>query len=366
MSPETREFSIHVNRDVRSRITVGSGVLAKLPGRWRPAWRAAVVVGDEQVMGLHLARVRALLMGDGVEVIPLTFPHGEANKTRSTKAAMEDALLSMGVPRSACVVGLGGGISLDMAGFLAATYMRGLPWVAVPTSLLAMVDASVGGKTGLNTPAGKNLVGAFHQPGEVLVDPDLLQTLPPIEWDNGLAELVKHGVVGDRALFKRLEAEAGELRVPGQIASDLLATAVGVKVEVVSQDEQEAGLRAVLNFGHTVGHALEAATEYAMSHGRAVACGMLVEAEAACALCGFPDEDRLRLTALLQELDVAPPRPDLPFSALEPHLKMDKKRRDATLRAALPRRLGEMAGAETGYTLDLPRDLLRAIWERTA
>ena len=365
----TSEFIIDVRPEVRSRIAVGAGVLEELPRRWRPAWRTAVLVADEQVMEAHGERVRALLarcVDQSFQVIPVAFPPGEANKTRPVKGVLEDTLLAMGVSRSACVVGLGGGISLDMAGFLAATFMRGIPWVAVPTSLLAMVDASVGGKTGVNTPAGKNLVGAFHQPTEILIDPDLLRTLPPLEWDNGLAELVKHAVVRDRDLFRRLEAEAEELRVPGQITTDLLAAAVGVKVAVVNEDEREAGLRAVLNFGHTVGHALEAATEYAMSHGQAVASGMLLEAEAAMALCGFPVEERDRLAALLRELDVAPPLPELPFSALLPHLEVDKKRRESTLRAALPRRIGEMAGEEQGYTVDLPRDLLRAIWERAA
>ena len=341
---------------------MGAGAVDQLPGRWDPAWRMAAVIADSQVMEAQGERVRRLLDQRAEGVLTLVFPPGEAHKTRATKEALEDELLRHGFDRTGCVVGLGGGISLDMAGFVAATFMRGLPWVALPTSLLAQVDAAVGGKTGVNTPAGKNLVGAFHQPAEVLIDPDLLKTLPEGEWGNGLVELVKHAAVWDRDLFRRLEGEA-DLGIPGRVAPDLLAAAVGVKVEVVGQDERELGPRSVLNFGHTVGHALEAATNHGLAHGAAVALGMMVEAEAACRLCGFPTEERDRLAALLGGLGVVPPRPALPFSALEPHLAVDKKRRGAEPLAALPRRLGEMAGADSGYTVPLPLELLRTLWE---
>ena len=362
MSFKIKEFCLHPPGGARSHIQVGTGALEQLPGLWRPAWRVAAIIADSQVMNAQGERVARLLRGTAERVLTLVFPPGEAHKTRATKEVLEDKLLGQGFHRSGCVVGLGGGISLDMAGFVAATFMRGIPWVALPTSLLAQVDAAVGGKTGVNTPAGKNLVGAFHQPAEVLVDPELLETLPEQEWGNGLAEMVKHAVVWDRALFRRLEARA-DLGLPGPVEPELLAAAVAVKVEVVSRDEREQGPRSVLNFGHTVGHALEAATNHGLAHGAAVALGMMVEAEAARRVCGFPAEERDRLAALLGGLGVVPPRPALPFSALEPHLAVDKKRQGAELLAALPRRLGEMAGADQGYTVPLPLELLRTLWE---
>ena len=365
MSPVPQAFTFQPPAGPPSRVWVGAGVLDQLSRRWRPEWRQAAVVGDSQVMNIHGERVAALLRGQAGRVFTLEFSPGEAHKTRQTKEALEDELLRLGMDRTGCVVALGGGISLDMGGFVAATFMRGLPWVALPTSLLAQVDAAVGGKTGVNTPAGKNLVGAFHQPSDVLIDPDLLRTLPEAEWGNGLAELVKHAVVWHRGLFRRLEAEA-DLGTPGRLAPDLLAAAVAVKVEVVSLDEREQGPRAVLNFGHTVGHALEAATDHRLPHGAAVALGMIVEADAACRLCGFPTEERDRLAALLGALGVVPPRPALPFSDLERHLAVDKKRRGAEPLAALPRRLGEMAGATRGYTVPVPLELLRALWEGEA
>ncbi len=347
----------------RSRIRVGAGALDLLE---EVCWPGLVaLVGDAAVMEIHGARVAAILSAKAERVIVVTFPPGEANKTRRTKASLEDQLLAQGLDRRGWVVGLGGGISLDMAGFVAATYMRSVPWVAVPTSLLAQVDASVGGKTGVNTSAGKNLVGAFHQPEEVFIDPDLLSTLPPAEWGNGLAELVKHGVVADRELFGALERDAARLTSPEGVDEAVLARAVGVKVDVVGQDEREAGLRSVLNFGHTVGHALEAATDHALSHGAAVALGMVLEARAARELCGLADMELARLEALLAVLDIVPPWPPLSFEQLLPHLGVDKKRREGQLRAALPLSIGSMAGEGEGYTVELPLSLLRRLWDNT-
>jgi 3-dehydroquinate synthase len=349
-------------------VVLGTGQGAALTrSRWQAGWRDAVIVGDQTVLALHGAPLAEALAGVAARVHLLPFPPGEHHKTRATKEHVEDQMLAAGVGRATCVVGLGGGISLDVAGFVAATYMRGVPWVAVPTSLLGQVDASVGGKTGVNTDHGKNLVGAFHQPAAVVVDRAYLATLPAEEWLNGWGEVVKHAVVGDREMFQALERGASRLAVPGEMDDEILRRAVATKVAVVQEDERECGLREVLNFGHTVGHALEAATGYRVSHGRAVGVGMVVESLAATSLCGFPREEWLRLRALLATLGVT--SPDLfrtPFDRLVEPMLRDKKRRGDAVRVAIPRALGHMARQGDSHSHAVGLDVLRACWEEAA
>ena len=404
-------------------LLLGSGALDALPRVWRPAWHAAALVADRNVMRLYGARALRILRRCTPHVLSCPFPAGETHKTRALKAAIEDRLLAAGLGRDTCLVALGGGVTLDLAGFVAATYLRGIPHVLVPTTLLAQVDAAFGGKTGINAPAGKNLVGAFHFPEAVLVDPQLLRTLPEAEWLGGLAEVVKHAVVGDPALFRLLERRAERLRytftrggppgrTPGQelhaaagaaaasppdppcivsgralddaplaprhrregVNGDgepsagrldpvLLRRAVAVKLDVVTADPFERGRRAVLNFGHTVGHALEAASAHAVPHGLAVAVGMAVEADVAVASCGFPAAERDRLLALLERLGL-PTAARLPFARLRKYLAVDKKNRAGAVRLALPLRIGRMAGARSGWTLAVDLAVLRAAWER--
>lgn len=337
----------------RSTVLVGPGARSALGEVWPAGRDQAAVIGDANVLALYGGELVARLGPLAREVALLPFPPGEAHKTRETKARLEDELLSRGfVRRRVCVVACGGGISLDLAGFVAATYMRGVPWVSLPTSLLAQVDAAVGGKTGVNTDRGKNLVGAFHQPAAVLVDPELLRTLPPAEWGCGLAELVKHAVIADEALFDWIEAHAEELARPASaLEAYPLRRSVEIKAGIVERDELEHGLRAVLNFGHTVGHALEKATRPALDHGRAVAIGMGVEGRLACALRGFPVEAQLRLEGCLARLGLPTAPPSLPFTELAPFLTLDKKRQDAQLAIALPDRLGTLAGPAGPYTV---------------
>jgi 3-dehydroquinate synthase len=206
------------------------------------------------------------------------FPAGERLKTRDTWARLTDELLAGGYGRAAGIVALGGGVVGDLAGFVAATLARGVPYLQVPTTLLAMVDASIGGKTGVNTDAGKNLVGAFHPPAAVLVDPLTLGTLPDSELRGGLAEAVKHGLIADAAYFEWLDANAGKILSRDlDTLTRLVERSVELKASVVSADEEEQGSRATLNAGHTVAHALERASEYSLSHGAAVAVGLVAE-----------------------------------------------------------------------------------------
>ena len=340
---------------------------AALVELWAPdRWRGAAIIGDSTVVSRHVGPLLEVLSPLARPLVVCEFPPGEAHKTRATKAALEDRLLEHGLDRRCCVIGLGGGISLDLAGFVAATYLRGVAHINLPTSLLAQVDAAVGGKTGVNTPGGKNLVGAFHQPAAVVIAPGYLTTLPAQEWPNGLAELLKHAVIADAALFDWIEAHADALARPGRIDAFPLRRCVELKADIVRQDERETGLRAVLNFGHTVGHALERASDHVLSHGRAVALGMQVEARVAQALCGLPSAQLSRLLALTKRLGLPASLPALPFDALLPSLALDKKR-DGGLRLALPRALGSMASPRPGvHTVEVALEQLRSAYEEHA
>lgn len=344
-------------------VWIAAGAVERLENLWNPTWRESALVADHNVMAVHGDRVAELLQRLTGRVVRVSFPPGERNKSRTTKAAIEDRLLDEGLDRNCCVVALGGGISLDVAGFVAATYMRGVAHLAIPTSLLAQVDAAVGGKTAVNTRHGKNLVGAFHQPAGVIVDPDLLATLPAGQWPDGLAEMVKHAVIADRELFNWLEQHADDLATARAIQEEPLRRCVRIKANVVQHDEREHGLRSVLNFGHTVGHALEATSGGTLSHGRAVALGMLVEGRLACRIAGLSTSELRRLRRLIERLGLDSNLPGLGFDELVPYLFADKKRRNATIRVALPSNIGVMAAADRGYTLPATLHELQRAWE---
>ncbi len=351
----------------RCAVRLGTGALEALPELWDRGWQEAVLIGDATVMALYGERVAALLRPLVTRLLTIEFAPGEANKTRETKALLEDRMLEARVSRRACLIALGGGISLDLAGFVAATYLRGIAWCNVPTSLLAQVDAAIGGKTGVNTPHGKNLVGLFHQPAAVFVDPAFLSSLSVSEWRNGLAEMVKHAVIADATFFAWLEDRAAGLANPGPVDEHPLRRCLEIKAAVVSRDQRETGVRAILNFGHTVGHALEHASRHRLGHGVAVAAGMVVEARLAQRLCGFPSGELARLESLLRVLGLpAGPPPGLPFAELLPFLRVDKKRSGEELRLALPRRLGECARDGEAHTLAASALDLQRAFEETA
>ena len=325
---------------------VGVGVLRQLADELSGPARTGLVVlvSDATVAPLHAEPLRAALLGRGVRAELLVFPAGERSKTRSTKAELEDRMGEIGAGRDATVVAVGGGVTGDLAGFLAATWMRGIDLVQVPTSVTAMVDAAVGGKTAVDLPAGKNLVGAIHQPRSVWADLDTLHTLPREERRAGLAEAVKTGVIADRALLGQLERSAAALvaeSVDTGLMQHVVARCLVLKGSIVRRDEREAGLRERLNFGHTLGHALERLSGYAWTHGRAVAIGMALEARLAQRLTGFPAAHTARLRALLQALGLpADLPPDTDPAALVAATRTDKKTRAGAVRYALPARIG--------------------------
>ncbi|HET9949528.1 MAG TPA: 3-dehydroquinate synthase [Longimicrobiales bacterium] len=352
------------SRDGDYPVYVERGALAELPRLLAEAVpvRRYAVVSDDNVAALHGHPIMESLRDAGLEAFLFTFPAGEASKTRESWAILTDELLEAGFGRDSCVVAVGGGVTTDLAGFVAATFLRGVPLVQVPTSYLAMIDASVGGKTGVDVEAGKNLVGAFWAPRMVLADPDVLRTLPREQRAQGLVEAFKHGAILDAAYLRRLEECSGALMDadPGAAAEAVLRS-VEIKAGVVSSDERESGYRQVLNFGHTVGHALEAASRYALGHGSAVALGMLLEAEIGERMGITEPGTRERLRAALGGL-VRRPLEGLPLTAAVPYLKTDKKVRAGRTRMVLLGRVGEVDPGE-GWSHAVPEELLVEVLE---
>ena len=338
------------------RVTIEAGALDRLAAIVRevaPAFRYAVVT-DEIVAPLYAERVRGAL-GPLGDVTMIAIPSGEASKTREMWAYATDDLLDNGFGRDSAVVALGGGVVGDLAGFVAATYMRGIPFVQVPTTLLAMIDASIGGKTGVDTRAGKNLVGAFHQPAAVVVDPTVLATLPIEDLRAGFAEAIKHGVIADAAYFDRVARCAADLEsldVAGEAMLDIVAQSVEIKADVVRRDEREAGVRKTLNFGHTVGHAIERLARYEMRHGDCVAIGMVVESTIAERLGVAEPGTASRVLETVRAAGLPHARPRaMPAEDIIAATRSDKKARADRAEYALPCRIGAMAGAERDWSM---------------
>jgi 3-dehydroquinate synthase len=332
--------------------------LGTILDRVAPGHRIAVIT-DNRVATHFGLRVRQALP----TALIYTITAGEQYKTRETWSRLTDQLLDANFARDTVIVAVGGGVVGDLAGFVAATYMRGVPFVQVPTTLLAMVDASIGGKTGVDTPAGKNLVGAFHQPVAVVVDPEVLVTLPAAHLFAGFAEVVKHGVIADAAYFD--QACAFLRRAPTSLAAGLeeltriIRRSIEIKTAIVERDEREAGLRKVLNFGHTIGHAIEAATDFATLHGEAVAIGLVVEARVAERL-GVAEPGTARtIESACQAARLPTTVPAIPVETLIKFTQTDKKRRAGLVEYALPIRIGAMAGAERGWTLPVDERVVR-------
>jgi 3-dehydroquinate synthase len=317
---------------------LGSAVVDAL----RP--RRVVVVSNPVVAPLYGDAVRRSLVAAGIAVDEVLVPDGEAQKSVTTWAALVDALLDLRVDRRTPVLALGGGVTGDLVGFAAATVLRGVPLIAVPTSLLAMVDSSVGGKTGVNSPHGKNLVGAFHQPSLVYAAIETLSSLPDAELRCGLGEVVKHGILGDPELFALCELQADAvLRAESALMVDLVVRNCRVKAAVVEQDEREEGLRAVLNLGHTVGHAFETALGHGtLRHGECVALGLVAEV-AWSARRGTCDQALVaRLIDTLLRLELPTSAPDVDPGAVLAAAGVDKKVAHGTITTAVVRDLGDV------------------------
>jgi 3-dehydroquinate synthase len=322
------------------------------------AGRRVVMIADATVHELYQSRRMGAPVWTGET---LTFPAGENSKTRETWLRLSDSLLDRGLGRDSAVIALGGGVAGDLVGFVAATYMRGVPYLQVPTTLLAMLDSSVGGKTGVDTPHGKNLIGAFHPPAAVIADPSTLATLPERAYRAGLAEAVKHGLIADVAYFEWMEAHVAALTLRDlEVLTRLVRRSVEIKAEVVSADERETGRRAILNAGHTVAHALEQASNFELPHGEAVALGLIAECALAEQLGIAPVGLRERVAGLLIGLGLPErlPRP-LDRAGLLRSMAIDKKNRGERIHFALPARLGGMH-RDNSWTTPVPADAIQA------
>src|SRR5438270_11005793 len=351
--------------DASYDIVIGRGLLADLPAFVKAACPASryVVITDSHVANLYGKQVMARFHDAKLQVELLEFPAGEWNKTRETWALLSDKMLAAQFGRDCGVIALGGGVVGDVAGFVAATYLRGVPCIQAPTTLLAMIDSSIGGKTGVDVPGGKNLVGAFHQPRLVVADLDLLGTLPASQLAAGIAEAVKHGTIADADYFAFLEREHDQVttRQPGAL-EHLVRRSVEIKAGVVAADERETGRRAILNFGHTVAHAVEATVKFAVLHGEAVAIGMAYEARLAevLGIAAAGTADRIR--KLLERYGLPLELPESATAdALLATMQLDKKARAGTVRFALPEAVGRMHADGSSWTVTAPERVVREV-----
>jgi 3-dehydroquinate synthase len=315
------------------------------------------VVTSPTVWRLHGPTLQSALGGAD----PIVVPDGERSKTLQTASRIYEALIRAGADRGSVLIGIGGGVIGDVTGFVAATYLRGITLVHVPTTLLAQVDSSIGGKVGVNHALGKNLIGAFHQPAAVISDPLLLATLPRREFRSGLYEVVKYGAIASRALFDRLAGDTKAIFAldPGTLLP-VIEESCRIKANIVEQDERESGLRRVLNFGHTVGHALEAATKYRrFRHGEAIAYGMLAAADLAVARGALAEQERRTLAALITNLGPLPSVADLKADEVMEALRRDKKVVDGRLHFVIAIQLGATMTID-----DVTEEELRAVLGR--
>lgn len=340
-----------------SEIRIGRGLFPSLPQQLeglhlRPPY---LLVSQPRILS-HIGRIEEA----GFECV--TIPEGERAKTLRTTKRLLDRMVSLRLGRDATAVALGGGVVGDVTGFAASIYLRGINVVQVPTTLLAQVDSSVGGKTGVNHAAGKNLIGTFYQPRLVIVDPDLLDTLPAREYRSGLYEAVKYGVIRDAGLFRMFEESLDDIsaRDPGTL-EELVWRCLAIKADVVSADEREGNLRRILNFGHTVGHGIEAALGYQrLKHGEAVAYGMIAATRLARELDLLTSRSANRIESVVLSIGRLPTIGGLSASAVIEAMSHDKKVRRGVLHFVLPTRIGRVR-IETEIPLSLIRDAVRSL-----
>jgi 3-dehydroquinate synthase len=340
-----RSYPIHIGEGLLDRLELFSD---KIRGR------QVAVVTNETVAPLYLDRLTRTL--SNYAVTPVVLPDGEEHKNWQTLQLIFDALLGARHDRNTTIIALGGGVVGDMAGYAAASYQRGVDFIQVPTTLLSQVDSSVGGKTGINHPLGKNMIGAFYQPRAVIIDTTTLATLPVRELSAGLAEVIKYGLICDEPFLSWLEDNIDLIRTLDSVAlTEAIQRSCAAKAKVVNADERESGVRAILNLGHTFGHAIETHMGYGVwLHGEAVAAGTVMALEMSCQLGWIGEADRDRAIRLLQRaaLPVVPPAQMQPRDFLE-HMAVDKKVLDGRLRLVLLRQLGEAV-----VTGDFPRAVL--------
>ena len=361
------KVAVSSNEDNSYEILIGQNLLGRIASDLAEAQIAHshTLVTDSNVAELYGGNLLQDLKEALSEVRMIAFPAGEQSKTREIKSFIEDRMLESGFGRDSSVIALGGGVVGDIAGFVAATYMRGVPCVQVPTSLVACVDSSVGGKTAVDTPHGKNLIGAFYQPWRVYVDTDTLKTLGPNQLAEGLAEIIKYGVIKSEDLFCYLEESIEKIYEFDDAALlEVIEASCRIKAEVVEKDEKEQNLRKILNFGHTVGHAIEQLSDYTISHGEAISAGMVIEGKIALGKTGWDVQEQERLTGLLKRagLPTEPPS-DVSVEKIIDVMKIDKKARKGKIEMSLPERIGEMKEQEGSYGIKTGEQAITSVFK---
>jgi 3-dehydroquinate synthase len=327
-------YEIYIGQDILDRMGL---IITK--NNWASRY---ILITDSNVSALHGDRVIGTLKEMGLKVDQIEIPAGEASKDMQTIFSIIDRMIELGADRTSALIALGGGVVGDITGFVASIYMRGIPYIQVPTTLLAQVDSSIGGKTAIDLPHGKNILGTFHQPKGVFIDLAFLKTLPSREFGNGLAEIVKCGIIDDPELLSLLEKEAEAIRNRDMILLEkVIARTCRIKKGIVEIDEMEKGLRRILNFGHTIGHAIEAESGYSISHGEAVSVGMVAAAHISDRLKYLPSEDRERILSLIRAIGLPDRIPHtLSTDGVSSRIKRDKKKEGDAVRFVLLKKIG--------------------------
>jgi 3-dehydroquinate synthase len=327
-------YEIRIGKDILDRITL-------LIAKNHKAGRYAVIT-DDRVGGLYGKKFLAALKEIGLNASLIDFPAGEASKNIKIVTDIAGKLMEMGADRETCLIALGGGVVGDVAGFVASVFMRGVPYIQIPTTLVAQVDSSIGGKTGVDLSQGKNLVGTFYQPGAVFANLSFLDTLPEKEFNNGLAEIIKYGIIDDEKMFRTLEDNIEAVKSnDSKLMTGLVENCCQIKKSVVEIDEKEHGLRRILNYGHTIGHSLEAISRYSITHGEGVALGMIAAARISEKMGYLKNNESERIEALIRqaELPVRIPK-SLSGEKIIAQLKMDKKKKGDVIHFVLLKKIG--------------------------
>ncbi|MBS4168956.1 3-dehydroquinate synthase [Parachlamydia sp. AcF125] len=346
---------------IHYEIKIGRHILNDLSKFLKPFGHKFALIADTITGPLYGEKIKEMLLKEGLEASLFTFPSGEAYKTRATKENLENQLFEKGLGRDTCLLAVGGGVVTDLAGFIAATYCRGIPLVMLPTTLLGMVDASIGGKTGVNTPRGKNLVGCIYQPQLVIMDVSTLGSLSREEIKNGAVEMIKHGLIADASYFSYLALHSDRLlALESAILQKAIYESCRIKKEMVEQDEKERGKRHLLNFGHTIGHALEHLTHYELSHGEAVAIGILVESYLALIKGCLSQHsfDQIRDILRKYALPLRLPR-RISYEALFQAMILDKKSCHGKPRFVMLQEIGDPFIPHSNYCVPIEDELIK-------
>lgn len=348
--------------DKSYNIMIQDGVLNQIATKIKEAnlGHKFAIVTDSNVEPLYAEDLAEKFNNSGLDNKVIAIPAGEQNKSREIKAWIEDQMLEDKFGRDSVVIAVGGGVVGDIAGYVAASYTRGLPYVQIPTTLVACVDSSIGGKTAVDTPHGKNLIGAFHQPWAVFIDVNTLLTLKEKEIREGLAEVIKYGVISDKDLFSFLQDNMDLIFSYDKDAlTHIIKRGCEIKAEVVEKDERESNLRKILNFGHTVGHAVENLSEYKISHGEAISIGMVVEGKLAVEMGLWNELDLAKLVDLIKKAGLPTDVPDyMDANKIIDAMKLDKKSRGGQIEMALPSQIGEMAKVNGEYGIKIEEPII--------